>query len=76
MTLKDNYVRIERDFDEEGNTTAERYYDANGKMIPCKDGYDEMRIVDGEKVFFLNGELYIPAEEEPVTEESAEDAAS
>ena len=76
MALKDTYVRMERDYDEEGNMTAERYYGPDNEMIPCSKGYDEIRFVDGETVYYLNGDPYTsPAEEEPASESAEEDAA-
>ena len=36
MTTGDTYCRIEREFDERGNTLCERTYDANGKKIACE----------------------------------------
>ena len=50
--------------------TIERYYGADGKKIPCKDGYDEVhRNADGEEIYYLNGDVYhLPGEEDPTEE--------
>ena len=43
MTMGDEFVRIEREFDEKGNTIVVRTYGADGELISQKDGYDELR---------------------------------
>ena len=43
MTLGDTYVKIEREFDENGNTACERYYGPDGQKIARNAGYDEIR---------------------------------
>lgn len=75
VALNDTYVKIEREFDKEGKMTAERYYGPDNEMIPCNGGYDEIRIVDGEEVFYLNGAIYTPpAESEPEEKFEEKDA--
>ena len=61
MTTGDTYYRIEREFDERGNTVCERTYDANGEKIACEAGYDELRQKFNEEnrarriEYYLNG---------------------
>ena len=74
MALNNTYVKIEREFDEEGNIAAERYYGADGAMIPCKDGYDEVHIsADGTETYYLNGEEYSVPEDTATEGETEED---
>ena len=62
MAAGDTYCRIEREFDEHGNTVCERTYDENGKRIAREAGYDELRQEFNEEnrarriEYFLNGE--------------------
>ncbi len=65
MTLNGKtYVKVEREFDEAGNTAAERYYGPDGEKAACKDGYDEIHRVYNEKkqavrfAYFLGGEPF------------------
>ena len=67
------YVR-EREYDEAGNIVTERYYGADEKQIPCKEGYDEVhRTAEGMETYYLLGKEFVIPEEDPAEEESKED---
>ena len=57
-------MKIEREFDERGNATEERYYGPDGEAIACKAGYDTLRREFDEKnkasrlSYHLNGEPF------------------
>jgi len=60
----DTFWRIEREFDERGNTLCERTYDANGKKIACEAGYDELRQEFNEENWAIRIEYFLS--DEPV----------
>ena len=39
MALKDTYCAIEREYDEYGNVCEQRFYDENGELMLCRNGY-------------------------------------
>ena len=50
MTVNNTYYKREKEYDEAGNIIIERYYDADGERMLCKEGYDEIhRTYDEEK---------------------------
>ena len=65
METGDTYCKIEREFDERGNTICEQTYDANSEKIAREAGYDELRQEFNEENqairvgYFLNGELVL-----------------
>ena len=65
MAAGDTYCKIEREFDEYGNTVCERTFDENGKQIAREAGYDELRQEFNEEnrarriEYYLNGELVL-----------------
>jgi hypothetical protein len=42
MTQGDTFVKVEREFDERGNTTSEKTFGADGQPIARNAGYDEV----------------------------------
>ena len=59
MTTGDTYCRIEREFDERGNTLCERTYDANGEKIACEAGYDELQQEFNDKNWAIQIEYFL-----------------
>ena len=68
MTLGNTYVRVEREFDERGNTIEERYFGPDGTRIACKAGYDAVKRVYNERnkaswtAWFLHNEPFVRKE--------------
>ena len=64
-TQDNTYVKYEKEYDGNWNTIAERYYGPDGKLIPCKDGYDEVHrefdaLNHGVRYeYYVNGELVL-----------------
>ncbi len=63
--LSGGYAALEREYDEKGNMTLERYYGTDGQQSARKEGYDELRQTFNEQnkpariEYWLSGEPFV-----------------
>ena len=58
----DTYVKVEREYDENGNISVIRYYGEDGKPVALNAGYDELHQVVNEKKQVVRIEYYLGGE--------------
>ena len=65
-TVKNKYAMLEREYDDAGNVSVERYFDGDRKPVICRQGYAEIRMGYNDKKQVIR-ESWFDTEGKPMT---------